>query len=82
MTYTPRTPKLGDPLTDRELSVLRHVAEGLENAEIGRAMYLSVDTIKTHLRRLTRKLGAHNRAHAVALGYRQNLLIPGYERVA
>ena len=40
------------------------------NAEIGRELYLSEDTVKTHARRLFRKLGAADRAQAVALGFR------------
>ena len=61
-------------LTERELQVLRGMADGKSNAEIGRDLYVSEDTVKTHARRLFRKLGARDRAHAVAAGFRQGLV--------
>ncbi len=42
------------------------MADGKSNAEIGRELFVSEDTVKTHARRLFRKLGARDRAHAVA----------------
>lgn len=62
------------PLTERELQVLRGMGRGRSNAEIGRELYLSEDTIKTHARRLFRKLGAADRAQAVAMGFRWGLV--------
>jgi DNA-binding NarL/FixJ family response regulator len=62
------------PLTERELQVLRGMADGKSNAEIGRDLYVSEDTVKTHARRLFRKLGARDRAHAVAVGFRSGAL--------
>jgi DNA-binding NarL/FixJ family response regulator len=61
-------------LTERELQVLRGMAEGKSNAEIGRELYVSEDTVKTHARRLFRKLRARDRAHAVAVGFRSGAL--------
>ncbi|BCJ60258.1 helix-turn-helix transcriptional regulator [Micromonospora endophytica] len=61
-------------LTERELQVLLGMAEGKSNAEIGRELYVSEDTVKTHARRLFRKLGARDRAHAVAAGFRAGLV--------
>lgn len=61
-------------LTERELQVLRGMAEGKSNAEIGRDLYVSEDTVKTHARRLFRKLRARDRAHAVAVGFRSGAL--------
>jgi DNA-binding NarL/FixJ family response regulator len=61
-------------LTERELQVLRGMADGKSNAEIGRELYVSEDTVKTHARRLFRKLGARDRAHAVAAGFRLGLV--------
>lgn len=61
-------------LTERELQVLRGMAEGKSNAEIGRELYVSEDTVKTHARRLFRKLGARDRAHAVASAFRAGLV--------
>ncbi|AGL14524.1 helix-turn-helix transcriptional regulator [Actinoplanes sp. N902-109] len=61
-------------LTERELQVLRGMADGKSNAEIGRELFVSEDTVKTHARRLFRKLGARDRAHAVAAGFRAGLV--------
>ena len=66
----------GDPpsLSERELQVLSGMSRGRSNAEIGRELYLSEDTVKTHARRLFRKLGAADRAHAVAVGFRWGMV--------
>jgi DNA-binding NarL/FixJ family response regulator len=61
-------------LTERELQVLRGMADGKSYAEIGRELFVSEDTVKTHARRLFRKLGARDRAHAVAAGFRAGLV--------
>jgi LuxR family maltose regulon positive regulatory protein len=52
-------------LTERELEVLRHVSGMLNSAEIAREMYISVNTVKTHLRSIYRKLAATHRGDAV-----------------
>ena len=54
-----------EPLTDRELEVLRHVSGMLSSAEIAREMYISINTVKTHLRNIYRKLAATHRGDAV-----------------
>ncbi|MFD1532813.1 DNA-binding response regulator [Pseudonocardia aurantiaca] len=64
----------GIKLTERELQVLRGMTRGLSNGEIARELHLSEDTVKTHARRLFRKLGAGCRAHAVAHGLRLGLV--------
>ena len=61
-------------LTERELQVLTGMSQGKSNSQIGRELYLSEDTIKTHARRLFRKLGVNDRAQAVALGFRRGLV--------
>jgi DNA-binding NarL/FixJ family response regulator len=61
-------------LTERELQVLQGMAEGKSNAEIGRDLFVSEDTVKTHARRLFRKLRARDRAQAVAVGFRAGAL--------
>jgi len=61
-------------LTERELQVLRGMADGKSNAEIGRELFVSEDTVKTHARRLFRKLGARDRAHAVAAAFRAGIV--------
>jgi DNA-binding NarL/FixJ family response regulator len=66
----------GEPglLTAREIQILESVADGKSNKEIAAAMSIAEDTVKTHLRRLFEKLGAADRAHAVAIALRQNLI--------
>lgn len=61
-------------LTEREQQVLAGMSRGRSNGEIGRELFLSEDTVKTHARRLFRKLGAGDRAHAVAIGFRGGLV--------
>jgi DNA-binding NarL/FixJ family response regulator len=61
-------------LTERELQILQGMSAGSSNGEIGRHLFLAEDTVKTHARRLFSKLGAQDRAHAVALGLRSSLL--------
>jgi DNA-binding NarL/FixJ family response regulator len=61
-------------LTEREMQVLTGMSRGRSNAEIGKELYLSEDTVKTHARRLFRKLGAADRAQAVAIGFRWGLV--------
>ena len=61
-------------ITSRELEVLELVAAGLENREIAARLYLSVETVKTHIRHVFGALGARSRAHAVAIGFRTGLL--------
>ena len=70
---------MSESLTSRELEVLRGMADGKSNAEIGRDLFVSEETIKTHARRLFKKLAARDRAHAVAIGYQSRLL--GHVRV-
>lgn len=64
----------GSGLTQRELQVLRGMSQGRSNSEIGRQLFVSEDTVKTHARRLFRKLGARDRAHAVAEAFRSGLV--------
>lgn len=61
-------------LTGRELQVLQGMSRGRSNSQIGEELFLSEDTIKTHARRLFRKMRVNDRAHAVAEGFRQGLL--------
>jgi DNA-binding NarL/FixJ family response regulator len=60
--------------TAREIEVLQLVSEGLANREIGDRLYLSEETVKSHVRHLLAKLQARSRAHAVAVGFRRGLL--------
>ena len=61
-------------LTEREMQVLHGMSQGKSNGQIGRELYLSEDTVKTHARRLFRKLGVRDRAQAVAHGFRRGLV--------
>ena len=65
-----------EPLTDRELDVLRLVAEGLSRQEIAARLVLSLSTVKTHVRNIYSKLGVNNKMQAVAkaraLGFLEN----------
>ena len=54
-----------EPLSDREREVLRHLSGLLNTAEIASEMYISVNTVKTHLRNIYRKLAAAHRGEAV-----------------
>ncbi len=62
------------PLTHRELQVLRHVAMGLSNREIGRALGISVETIKEHVQNILRKLDVNDRTQAAIWAHRNQLL--------
>ena len=66
--------KLGDDLSNREIEVLQLVSDGLANVEIGNSLFLSVETVKSHLQHILAKLAARSRAHAVAIGFRRGLI--------
>jgi DNA-binding NarL/FixJ family response regulator/putative methionine-R-sulfoxide reductase with GAF domain len=63
-----------EPLTPRELELLRYMAEGYTNKEIARAMVLAEDTVKKGVQMLIAKLGAADRTHAVVLALRNHLI--------
>jgi LuxR family maltose regulon positive regulatory protein len=63
-----------DPLTDRELEILRLIADGQSNAEISRQLYLALSTVKGHNLRIFNKLQAQNRTEAVARARELGLL--------
>ena len=65
-----------DALTDREREVLVLVANGLNNAEIADALYVSVATAKTHVSRIMAKLDARDRAQLVVIAYETGLVTP------
>jgi NarL family two-component system response regulator LiaR len=68
------SPQLGDDLNEREREVLALLAQGLSNKEIAERLFLSVATVKYHVRVLLSKLGASSRAEAVALAWQHNLI--------
>lgn len=64
------------PLTPRRLEVLRLAANGLTNGDIARALWLSEETVKSHLQLAYCALGARDRAHAVAIALVRGLIQP------
>ena len=60
--------------TMREIEVLQLISDGLVNREIGERLFLSEETVKSHVRHLLAKLQARSRAHAVAVGFRRGLI--------
>jgi LuxR family transcriptional regulator, maltose regulon positive regulatory protein len=62
------------PLTGSELAVLRFLPSHMTNQEIAEALFLSINTVKTHLRSAYRKLGVSSRRQAIARGRRLDLL--------
>ncbi len=63
-----------EPMTERELEVLRLLADDLSNEEIARKLVLTVSTIKTHAHNIYAKLGVRNRAQAIKRATSLNLL--------
>ena len=71
---TNQSSALIEPLTNRELEILRLIAEGQSNAEISRRLYLALSTVKGHNLRIFGKLQAQNRTEAVARARELGLL--------
>ena len=66
-----------EPLSQRELEVLRLVAKGATNREVARRLFISEASVKAHLLHVYAKLGVNDRAAAVAAAYERGLLTPG-----
>ncbi|WP_223199565.1 response regulator transcription factor [Solihabitans fulvus] len=62
------------PLSRREYEVLQLIADGLENQAVAKKLFVSVETVRTHVKSILRKLRARDRTHAVALAFRAGLL--------
>ncbi|MTV26012.1 response regulator transcription factor [Nitriliruptoraceae bacterium ZYF776] len=61
-------------LTPREMEVLQHVAQGMNNREIAKALFISENTVKNHVRNILEKLHLHSRMEAVVYAVREKLL--------
>src|SRR5262249_22249529 len=66
--------ELGQEPPPRETEFLQLICAGLVNGEIGNRLFLSEETVKSHVRHLLAKLQARSRAHAVAVGFRRGLI--------
>lgn len=64
-------------LSQREFEVLCGLADGLSIRQIGKSLHIAEATVKTHIQRMRRTLGARNRSHAVSLGYERGILTAG-----
>lgn len=63
-------------LTEREVQVLQGLSEGLTNEKVGARLYLSPETVRTHVRKAMEKFGTHTRTRAVALAVKHGIVDP------
>jgi DNA-binding NarL/FixJ family response regulator len=63
-----------DLLSEREVQVLRHLAEGCRNKDTAKKMSIAEETVKAHVSRILEKLGARDRTQAVAIGIRRGII--------
>ena len=75
LPFTGPVQQLEQEPTMREIEVLQLVSDGLVNREIGERLFLSEETVKSHVRHLLAKLQSRSRAHAVAVGFRRGLIV-------
>ena len=61
-------------LTEREIEVLREVADGNRNRDIAKRLFISEETVKVHIKHIMEKLGATDRTQAVAIGLRRGII--------
>jgi DNA-binding NarL/FixJ family response regulator len=64
----------GETLTSREVEVLAHVAGGNRNRDIGQRLFISEDTVKSHLKQIMQKLGARDRTDALTIAARRGII--------
>ena len=70
----PKTEGLVEPLSERELEVLYLIAAGLQNKEIAEKLFISINTVKTHLKNINAKLNVNNRNKAIARAKEMGLI--------
>ena len=63
-----------EPLTSREVEVLRHITEGNRNRDIAERLFISEETVKVHIKHIMGKLGASDRTHATAIAARRGFI--------
>jgi len=61
-------------LTEREVEVLRQVADGNRNRDIAKNLFISEETVKVHIKHIMEKLGASDRTQAVSIGIRRGII--------
>lgn len=61
-------------LTPREYEIVKLIAEGLTNAEIATKLWITPETVKTHLKHINVKMGARSRAHVVSIALRKGMI--------
>jgi DNA-binding NarL/FixJ family response regulator len=64
----------GDLLTAREREILKLLADGLSNADVADKLFISQETVKSHVRHILTKLEADTRTHAVAIALREAII--------
>jgi DNA-binding NarL/FixJ family response regulator len=69
-----RQQPMQDMLSSRERDVLQHLCKGESNAEIGEALCISQETVKSHVKALLNKLKAKDRTHAVVIAFNEGIL--------
>ena len=63
-----------EPLTEREIEVLQHIAGGSRNRDIAEKLFITEETVKVHVKHIMDKLGAADRTQAVAIGVRRGII--------
>lgn len=63
-----------EPLSDREVEVLRHLLDGNRNRDIAQKLYIAEETVKSHMKRIMGKLGANDRTQALTIALRRGLI--------
>jgi len=66
---------ISDKITEREIEVMQWIAHGRTYEEAGQYLNVSYETVQTHVKKVLRKLEANNKTHAVAILYREGLIV-------